>query len=128
MGGTYTDIVEIEAPRNAVAGEMVSVQVRVKNTYSGVIGLMCGGALEYGVSPWPKITFPDDQANVGAGVTQTFQGYITMPGAGVKIHAYSYYYASDGAWHFDDEQTQRVSVAELKPEFSEFVIADYAVV
>jgi len=106
----FTDITSITAPSSAVAGERVDITVKIKNLYSSAIGIMVGGALEYGATPWPQITYPTDWANVAAGATQSFSGYFTMPSASVKIHAYSYYYGTDGFWHFEDELTKNVSI------------------
>ena len=53
MTGLYTQITEIVAPSSAIAGQLVSIEVKIKNLYSSVIGIMVGGALDYGVSPWP---------------------------------------------------------------------------
>jgi len=121
----YAQIVEIVAPSQAVSGERVDITVRIKNTYSAAIGIMVGGALEYGVTPWPGITFPENSANVNAGATYSFSGYFTMPNKAVTIHAYSYWYGADGAWHFDDEKTKNVALATLTPQISEFKIADF---
>lgn len=125
MAGTYTDIVEIVAPGEAVAGERVDIEVKIKNTYSATIGIMAGGALDYGETPWPTIDFPEYSANVAAGATHTFYGHFTMPDSDVAIHAYSYYYGSDGYWYFDDEKTKDIDVAELISQFSQFEISDY---
>lgn len=125
MAGYYTEIVEVVAPSSAIAGQVVNVEVKIKNTYSSTIGILVGGALDYGVSPWPTIDFPTYQANVGPGAIHTFYGSFTMPSKGVTIHAYSYYYGGDGYWHFDDEKTKEVSLAELAAEFSQFKIGDY---
>ena len=121
----YADIVGIVAPSQAASGSRVDITVRVKNLYSAPIGIMVGGALEYGVSPWPGITFPSNSANVGAGVTYSFSGYFYMPDKAVTIHAYSYWYGADGYWHFDDEMTKQVNLAALTPQVSEFKIADF---
>ena len=121
----YAQIVEIVAPSQAVSGERVDITVRIKNTYSAAIGIMVGGALEYGVTPWPGITFPENSANVNAGATYSFSGYFTMPNKAVTIHAYSYWYGADGAWHFDDEKTKNVALATLTPQISELKIADF---
>ena len=121
----YAQIVEIVAPSQAVSGERVDITVRIKNTYSSAIGIMVGGALEYGVTPWPGITFPSNSANVNAGATYSFSGYFTMPNKAVTIHAYSYWYGADSAWHFDDEKTKSVNLATLTPQVSEFKIADF---
>lgn len=128
MAGTYTEIVEIVAPSSAVAGDLVFIEAKVKNKYSATIGILVAGALEYGVSPWPSIEFAGDQANVEAGAVQSFSGYFYMPSSDTTIHIYSYYYGTDGTWHFDDEKTKKITVAELVPEVSQFKIADYSVV
>jgi uncharacterized protein YaiE (UPF0345 family) len=108
--GTYTDIISIDAPSQAMPGDTVNITVKIKNTYSSTIGIMVRGALEYGVSPWPLIDFPTNWANVAGGVTYSFSGSFQMPEIDVKIHAYSYYYA-EGSWHFDDEATKNVKAA-----------------
>jgi hypothetical protein len=121
----YADIIEIVSPSQAASGSRVDITVRVKNLYSATIGIMVGGALEYGVSPWPGITFPSNSANVGGGATYSFSGYFYMPDKGVTIHAYSYWYGADGYWHFDDEMTKSVSLITLTPQVSEFKIANF---
>ena len=123
----YADIVEIVAPAEAAQGSRVDIAVKVKNTYSSAIGIMVGGALEYGVSPWPGINFPEPSANVNAGVTQSFNGYFIMLDKKVTIHAYSYYYGADGSWHFDDEMTRAVNQAqEIESQFGSIEIVSYA--
>ncbi len=113
----YADITGITAPSEAAQGSRVDITVKIKNTFSAAIGIMVGGALEYGVSPWPGITFPSTSANVNAGATYSFSGYFTMPDKKVTIHAYSYWYGADGAWHFDDEMTKVVNLTEVRYEF-----------
>lgn len=121
----YAQIIEIVAPSQAVPGERVDITVRIKNIYSSAIGIMVGGALEYGVTPWPGITFPENSANVNAGATYSFSGYFTMTNKAVTIHAYSYWYGADSSWHFDDEKTKYVALATLTPQVSEFKIVDF---
>ena len=121
----YADIIEIIAPAEAEAGSRVDITVKIKNLYSATVGIMAGGALEYGVSPWPGITFPDQTANLGGGQTHSFQGYFTMPDSDVKIHAYSYYCSSDGYWYFDDEQTKNVQAGSDESEFGSIEIISY---
>jgi hypothetical protein len=123
----YADIIEIVAPSEAAQGSRVDITVRIKNTYSSAIGIMVGGALEYGITPWPGITFPSPSANVNAGITHSFSGYFTMPDGKVTIHAYSYYYGADGYWHFDDEMTRAVNLAqEVESQFGFIEIVSYA--
>lgn len=122
----YADIVEIVAPGEAAYGSRVDITVRIKNRYSSTIGIMVGGALEYGVSPWPGISFSEASANVAGGATHSFSGYFTMPGKRVTIHAYSYYHGSDGYWHFDDEMTRAVGLAEeVESQFGSIEIMSY---
>lgn len=121
----YADILEIVAPGQAAAGSRVEITIRVKNTYSGAIAIMVGGALEYGVSPWPGIEVPENWANVDGGAVRSFSGSFVMPDSRVTIHAYSYWYGSDGYWYFDDEMTKTVNLAALTPQVSEFKIADF---
>lgn len=113
----YADIIEIVAPDSAAPGSRVDVTVRVKNLYSGTISIMIGGALEYGVTPWPGITFPENWANVAPGETYSFNGYFIMPDRALTAHAYGYWYGSDGLWYFDDEGTKAMAVTELRYEF-----------
>jgi len=122
----YADIIEIIAPSQAAPGDRVDITVRIKNTYSAAIGIMVGGALEYGVSPWPGISFPESSTNVNGGATYSFNGYFYMPDKAVTIHAYSYWYGSDGYWYFDDEMTKGVNLATLTPQVSDFRILDFS--
>ena len=122
----YADVIEIVAPAEAPAGSRVDITVRIKNVYSSSIGIMAGGALEYGVSPWPGISFPEPSANVAGGVTGSFAGYFTMPDKKVTIHAYSYYYGSDGYWYFDDGMTKVINpAAALESQFGSIEIVSY---
>lgn len=106
----YAEITNIEVPDKAVAGSRVDVRVTIKNKASFEIGIMVGGALEYGVTPWPTITFPNNWANFPAGQSYYFGGYFTMPSARTKVHAYSYFYTAEG-WVFDDEEIKTIEVA-----------------
>jgi hypothetical protein len=122
----YADIVGITAPSEAMEGSRVDITVRIKNFYSSIIGIMAGGALEYGVSPWPGISFPENSANVDPGSTRSFSGSFTMPNKKVTIHAYSYYYASDGYWYFDDEMTETVNLIQIpESDFGSIEIVSY---
>jgi len=111
--GVYTEITAVEAPASASAGSLVSIQVVIKNKYSSEISIMVSGNLEYVVSPWPAIYFPNSGANVLAGQSYYFDGSFTMPAYAVVIHAYSYYYGSDGKWYVDDERTKSVGLGQV---------------
>lgn len=128
MTGEYTQIVEIIAPSEAVAGETVLLTIRVRSLFTSPMGIMVGGALDYGISPWPTIDchYPDNQAIVGPGDTHSFSCDFVMPDSDVTVHAYSYWYGSDSAWHLDDEATKNISLlAVVKPTFSDFKIRKY---
>ena len=122
MTGNYTEIVEIIAPDKAAAGEVVNVEVRIKNTWSANVHI-------YGVAVLDSATRVIDwlDAWVAPGQIQSFNGTFVMPGQNVTITAYSYYEGVDGLIYFDDEKTKAVTLTELAPAFSEFAISDYRV-
>ena len=123
----YADITGITAPSEAMEGSRVDITVKIKNLYSSAIGIMVGGALEYGVSPWPGITFPSPSSNVDAGAIYSFSGYFTMPDKKVTIHAYSYWYGADSSWHFDDEMTRTVNLVSIpESQFGLIEITSYS--
>ena len=123
----YADIIQIVAPAEATQGSRVDITVRIKSTYSSGIGIMAGGALEYGVTPWPGISFPDPSANVAGEGTHSFRGSFIMPDKKVTVHAYSYYYGSDDYWHFDDEMTRVVNLAQqARSQFGSIEIVNYS--
>lgn len=122
----YAAIVEIVAPSQAVPGDQVNITVRIKNLYSDVISILVAGVLEYGGALQPGINFTEYSANVDGGATYSFNGSFTMPDSAVTIHAYSYWYGSDGYWHPDDELTRSVNKSSVsQPAISEFKIADF---
>ena len=121
--GVYNEITVVEAPASASAGSLVQVRVSIKNKTSSTIGIMVGGALEYGVSPWPTISFPTYWANFPAGQSYYFDGTFTMPAYAVVIHAYSYYYGSDNLWHFDDEKTKSVGLSQEEAQFQSLSVS-----
>jgi len=119
MAGTYTDIIEIAAPRSTRAGEQVNVAVRVKN--------LLGYAFYISVTAmFDSTRFPlsPGYASVGGGEIHSFSGSFSMPGHRVTVWAYSWYW--DGSkWVQDDKDYAVIDLAELAPEFSEFTIKDY---
>lgn len=122
----YADVIEIVAPSQAAPGDRVDITVRIQNTYFDTIAIMVGGALEYGVTPWPGIDFPEYWANVDQEIVFSFSGSFVMPDRKVTIHTYSYWYGTDGDWYFDDEMTRSVEVAAApQPAISDFRIVDY---
>ena len=124
----YADIIEINAPAQASAGSRVDIAVKVKNAFSAEIGIKVVGVPEYpGIPSGVYIDFPEPEANVGAGAVQPFAGSFTMPNSRVTVRVYSYWYGSDGYWHFDDEMAKPVELAAApQPAISDFRILDYS--
>lgn len=113
MAGEKTEVTEVVVPSSAQAGAAVSVQVKIKNTTDSPLTVMAGGALEYGVTPWPAISFTDGSTEIAAGEEESFSGSFTMPQSDVTVHGYGYYYDEDeGAWYFDDEAADGVTAVE----------------
>lgn len=113
MTGTKTEITEVVVPTSAQVGASVSVQVKVKNITDSTVKIMAGGALGYGVIPWPAISFTTEAVEVAAGETQTFSGSFIMPESDVVVHGYSYYYdETEEVWYFDDEATNGVTAVQ----------------
>lgn len=111
MAGTYTEVTEVVVPSSAQVGTSVSVQVKIKNTHDEALDIMAGGALEYGVTPYPVIVFTDEETVVAAGETESFAGSFIMPDGNVVVHGKSYYYDEDDeAWYYDDELTASITV------------------
>jgi len=120
MTGNYTHIVEIVAPSEAVAGETVSVEVKVKNLHTASIYITVTGSVD-GTS----LYFGGVYHAVPAGGIQSFYDSFVMPGSSVTLWAWSWYWGIDEAWHQDDEASKKISLAELKPTFSNFSVKDY---
>ena len=110
--GTYTQIVAVEAPSSAAAGEMVPVTIKIKNIWTASVHGAAIGVLDSEVRfiDWLKYWIP-------AGVTHSFSGSFIMPGRDVTIHAYSYYEGTDEygytGWYSDDEAERDVILAEV---------------
>ena len=121
MTGKYTEIVEIVAPDKAAAGQVVSVEVKIKNTWTSQVHIYCVAVLD---SATRFIDWQD--AWVAPGQIQSFYGSFIMP-SNVTINGFSYYEAVDGLIYFDDEKSKVVTLTELVPAFSEFAISDYRV-
>jgi hypothetical protein len=117
----YAQIVEIDAPSNAVQGDMVSIAVQVKNLADyGFYVAVTGDASGSGIVLSP------DYAGVDGGSICTFYGSFSMPNQSLTITVWSWWWGSDGAWHQDDVKTKVVNLATLTPQVSQFQIADFS--
>jgi len=104
--GAYTDIVEIDAPDSAVAGETVPVTIKIKNIWENILLIAADGTYD-------GVPFLHMEYWVPAGETATFSGSFTMPSSGVTIHASSSYWLFGDIWELDDEAEKAVSLAEV---------------
>ena len=116
----YADIITIDAPSSAPAGESVIVDVSVKNI-SGVDQYIAVTAVYDSTS----IPFQFDYLLVSPGQTVIFTGWFTMPSKNVKVTAWGWYWTGT-EWVLDDTVTKNISLSVLTPEFSGFGISDYS--
>lgn len=94
--GAYTEIVDVIAPAQAAPGELVAVEVRVKNTWDSVFYISVTGHYD-GLDIFPT----EDYAIVDPGVTHSFYFSFTMPGNDIKLQIWSFYWTVEG-WFQDD--------------------------
>jgi len=115
----YADIITIEAPATANAGDEVSIKVNVKNLYTSVISIAVTGVVLVGGVAWRTVTFPTASGNLNPGYVYQFSGHFTMPNENVVVSIMSFFYATDGEWHSDDVMVAHISLtgallAEIK--------------
>ena len=113
------DIIAIDAPSSAPAGEQVIVDVSVKNISSQDQYLAVTAVYDS-----TSIPFQVDYLLVSPGQTVIFRGWFTMPSKNVRVTAWSWSW--DGSnWVYEDQMTKDVALAALTPQVSEFKIADF---
>lgn len=103
--GAYTELVAIIAPAEAAAGDLVTVEVRVKNLYTGPMYISVAG--QYNGT---LISFSPDYASVGAGATYSFTTSFTMPNNDIRLHVWSYYWTGE-EWYPDDYSYVDIALA-----------------
>ena len=118
--GAWTSIVSIIAPAEATPGQLVNVEVRVKNI--GNFGFYIAvTAQQDGVD----IAITPDYAGVDPGAIYSFYGSFTMPNKGVRVNAWSFYWTGT-EWIQDDYDYKDIAVAVVgPPEFQGFAINQY---
>ncbi len=113
------DILKIDAPSSAPAGQQIIADVSIKNISSSDLYLSV--TANYDSTPIP---FQFDYLLVSPGQTVIFRGTFTMPNNGARITAWGWYW--DGSqWVQDDQMVKDIAVAVLTPQVSEFQIADF---
>jgi len=96
--GAYTDIVAIDAPAEAEAGQTVNIQVAVKNLHTTGIYIACMGRYNGN-----DFAFSPEYATVYWGQTQTFTYSFPMPSHDITLDVWSFYWA-DPNWYEDDHE------------------------
>ena len=104
--GYFTDIIDIIAPQEAAPGDLVTVEVRVKNLHTGAIYTSVTGSYN-GVD----FSFSPDYAIVQPGAIYSFTYSFTMPNNDVRLHGWSFYWG-EGAWYQDDYSYVDIALAE----------------
>ncbi len=115
----YADIIKIDTPSSASAGEQVTVDVSVKNISSSDQYMAVTGVFDS-----TSIPFQFDYLLVSPQQTVIFRGSFTMPSSNVRVTVWNWYW--DGStWVYDDQATKDIALAALTPQISEFKIADF---
>lgn len=106
----YADIVQVIVPSQAMAGETVNIEVKVKNLYPTTSLYITAAArvVDSGVNI--ELHFGSEAAVVGIGNTHTFYDSFTMPNSSVTIWIWSFWWGADSQWHQDDETTRSISL------------------
>lgn len=118
--GAYTSITGIIAPSEAAYGDWVSVEVRVKNTWTGDIYIAVTGQYD-GVNIYPSI----DYLIVSPGQTVSFYFAFTMLNKSIIFHAWSFFWTGT-EWYQDDYAYVNIALAALTSQFGGFGISDYS--
>ena len=117
------DIVKVEAPSQAAAGDTVIIDVHVKNlaadySYIAVTGL-------YDSNP---VSFQFDYLNLAPQETIAFRGWFTMPSKNVRVQVWSWYWDGN-TWQVedrgDDYNYRDIGITELVAEFANVAITRY---
>ncbi|GAI90497.1 unnamed protein product, partial [marine sediment metagenome] len=106
--GAYTEIEEIIAPVQAAPGDLVTVEVRVRNLHTGTIYIATTGRYD-SVDILPT----EDYAIVDPGATRSFYFSFTMPQNDVELRVWSFYWIGT-EWYQDDYSY--VDIALVPPE------------
>ena len=107
----YADILSVDVPAEANAGDEVVVKVNIKNLYTAVISIKVTGVVLVGGIGWGVVTFPTSGANINPGQTYQFEGYFTMPNENIVLSIVSFWYGGDGQWHSDDVMVKEIKLA-----------------
>lgn len=107
----YTEITQIIIPSSAKAGDIVNVEVRVKNLYSSQIAITVTGDVHGTV-----FYFGGLYHRVNPGATQSFYDSFIMPSSSVRLYAWSYYWTINEEWCDPPDDESYVDVALVEEE------------
>ena len=110
--GAYTEIVDIIAPSQAAFGDLVNVEVKVKNIGDFAFYVAVTGRYDETV-----LTFSPDYAAVDAGAIQSFTTSFTMPDKGARVHAWSFYWTGE-EWYQDDYDYVDIALEAIPEVFA----------
>ena len=103
--GEYIDIVDIIAPPEAAYGDLVSVEVQVRNLHTGPIYIAVTGRYN-GID----ISFSPEYASVDAWATYSFACSFYMPNHDVRLEVWSWYWTGT-EWYQDDHDYVDMSLS-----------------
>ncbi len=118
MTGAYTEIVEIIVPSQAVSGETVNIEVRVKNLHTGPSNITVTGSVN-GLT----LHFGSVYHTVPAGSIQSFYDAFIMPDRSVRVYAWSWYWG-DNDWQVVGEGDDEAYKDIVLPEEAELELLD----
>lgn len=95
--GVWTDIVNVIAPASASAGDLIEVEVQVRNLADYPIYISVSGRHD-GIDAY----FSPDYAVVAAGQTYSFTYSFTMPNNDIRFRIWSWYWPPMDVWYQDD--------------------------
>ncbi|MBA7594271.1 hypothetical protein ES703_01210 [subsurface metagenome] len=107
--GAYTDITAIYGPAEAAYGDLVSVEVRVRNLSGSPIYISTMGrydGIDFALNP--------EYASVEAGLTQSFTYSFYMPNNDVRLDVWTFYWTGT-EWYQDDHEYVAIALA-VPPE------------
>ena len=117
------DIVKVEAPSQAAAGDTVIVDVHVKNLAADYSYIAVTGSYDSNL-----VSFQFDYLDVGPQETVIFRGWFIMPSKKVRVHLWSWYWDGN-TWQIkdkgDDYEYRDISLTELMAEFSDMRISNF---
>ncbi|GAI67797.1 unnamed protein product [marine sediment metagenome] len=115
--GAYTSIDAIIAPASASAGDLITIEVRVRNLHTGAIYIATTGRYN-GVDILPT----EDYAIVDPGATHSFYFSFSMPDNDVELRVWSWYWTGT-EWYQDDYSYVDIALEEEIPLVSLWPLA-----